>query len=359
MPLAQTAEQRQLADTVAGFVGRHAPTARTRAEFGRLAAGALPWYWAALVSQGLHAVHLAESDGGQGGDLTDLAVVLDEAGYGLLPGPFLPTMQAGAISQLAAPSGQRAATLADLAAGATAAVLLPGCGITATSTAAGWVLTGRSQPVPGLLSAQLLLVGASAAGERTVWLRVDPAAAGVSVRPADGVDLTRDIGMLAADGAVVGLDAVLTAIDPAAARAVAIALQAAEAAGVMRWCLDCAVGHVKVREQFGRPVGSFQAVKHKAGRLLVSVELATAAAWDAVRSLSADGARQALAVPAAAVVTLGSAVDAAVEAITLLGGIGVTWEHDIHLYLRRATVNRTMAGTPSEHRRRLADILGV
>jgi 3-oxochol-4-en-24-oyl-CoA dehydrogenase len=129
-----------------------------------------------------------------------------------------------------------------------------------------------------------------------------------------------------------------------AARAVAVALQAAEAAGVMRWCLDCAVSYIKVREQFGRPVGSFQAVKHKAGKLLVSVELAIAAAWDAVRSLNGDPAQRTLAVAGAAVATLGSAIDAAVDAITLLGGIGATWEHDVHLYWRRAMSLAAMTG---------------
>jgi 3-oxochol-4-en-24-oyl-CoA dehydrogenase len=157
MSIAVTAEQRQLAESVAGFVGRQAPIDRTRAELPGLGAGQPAWYWPALVGQGLHAVHLAESDGGQGGDLTDLAIAVEQAGYGLLPGPFLPTVLASATAQLAAATQPRAAMLADLAGGATAAVMLPGSGITATATSSGWALTGRSQPVLGLLSARVVL----------------------------------------------------------------------------------------------------------------------------------------------------------------------------------------------------------
>ncbi len=111
---------------------------------------------------------------------------------------------------------------------------------------------------------------------------------------------------------------------------------AADAAGVMRWCLDASVEYAKVREQFGQKIGSFQAIKHKAARLFVTCELAAAVAADAIRSLGQSLDQQRIATATAIAIGTGRAVDAAMEAITMHGGIAVTWEHDIHLYWRRA-----------------------
>jgi len=344
MSIAVTEDQQELAAAVSGFVARHAPVAATRDAFTALAAGQRPSHWAALVEQGLHAVHLPEEHGGQGGGLAELAVVLEEAGRGLLPGPFGATVLTSAVVCRAPAGDVRAELLDALVAGATAALVPPGAGLTAVRRGGAWVLDGRSGPVLGLLAADLLVVGA-AAGDRTVWLRLDPAAEGVQRIAEEGVDLTRDAGRLHLDGvAATAATAELGDLDPEAVRWLAAALGAAEVAGVLAWCVHATVEYAGVREQFGRPIGAFQAVKHKAARLFVTAELAAAAAWDAVRSLDQELDQQRLAVGGAAVVALGRAVDAVLEAVTLFGGIGFTWEHDVHLYWRRAMSLAAVAG---------------
>ncbi|GAA3392687.1 acyl-CoA dehydrogenase [Cryptosporangium minutisporangium] len=349
MSIAVTEEQQELSSAVRGFVARYAPVSGTREAFDALAVGERPAHWPALVAQGLHAVHLPEEHGGQGGGLAELAVVLEEAGRGLLPGPFGPTVLTSAVVSRASAGATRTALLDALAAGATAALVPPGDGLTAVASDGGWTLTGRSGPVLGLLAADVLVVGA-VAGDRTVWLRVDPSDSGGGAADRlrrvaeEGVDLTRDIGRLDLDGVAVPADAELDGVDADAVRYLITALRAAEVAGVMAWCVRSTVEYAMVREQFGRPIGSFQAVKHKAARLFVAAELAAAAAWDAVRSLDADVDQQRLAVGGAAVVALGRAVDAACEAVTLFGGIGYTWEHDVHLYWRRAMSLAAVSG---------------
>ncbi|SHN46605.1 acyl-CoA dehydrogenase [Cryptosporangium aurantiacum] len=333
MSIGVTEEQQELSAAVRGFAARHAPVSGTRELFAALAAGERPAHWAALVAQGLHAVHLPEENGGQGGGLAELAVVLEETGRGLLPGPFGPTVLTSAVVSRAPDGAVRTALLDALAGGVTAALVPPG--LTAEASDGGWTLSGRSGPVLGLLAADVLVVGA-VAGDRTVWLRMDPAADGVRRIVEEGVDLTRDVGRLDLDRTVVPADAELVGVDADAVRYLVTALSAAEAAGTMAWCVAATVEYALVREQFGRPIGSFQAVKHKAARLFVASELAAAAAWDAVRSLDQAADQQRLAVGGAAVVALGRAVDAACEAVTLFGGIGFTWEHDVHLYWRRA-----------------------
>jgi alkylation response protein AidB-like acyl-CoA dehydrogenase len=130
----------------------------------------------------------------------------------------------------------------------------------------------------------------------------------------------------------------------------AATLFAAEAAGIARWCLDTAVDYAKIREQFDRPIGSFQAVKHLCAEMLCRAEQAAALAWDAAR------APDSLSAPAAAALALDAAVDNAKDCIQILGGIGFTWEHDAHLYLRRALANRQLLGGGARWRRRVADL---
>ena len=138
-------------------------------------------------------------------------------------------------------------------------------------------------------------------------------------------------------------------------RDLAVTLGAAEAAGIAGWCLDTAVAYAKTREQFGRTIGSFQAIKHLCADMLARTELARAAAWDAARAVG-DGAEHTLAASVAAAVALDAAVDNAKDCIQILGGIGFTWEHDAHLYLRRAVALRQLLGPTSAWRGRAADL---
>ena len=150
---------------------------------------------------------------------------------------------------------------------------------------------------------------------------------------------------------------ILTGVSTDRVRELASTLFAAEASGVARWCFSTALAYVKVREQFGRPVGSFQAVKHKVANLFVRVEVMGAAAWDAARALHDSGEQRAIAAAEAAIVCLPGARDAALDAVTLLGGIGFSWEHDISLYWRRATASAQLLGGLDGPKRELAQLV--
>jgi alkylation response protein AidB-like acyl-CoA dehydrogenase len=153
----------------------------------------------------------------------------------------------------------------------------------------------------------------------------------------------------------IGDDQVLTG-DEDAVRSIAAALFAAEAAGLARWCQETGLAYAKVREQFGQTIGSFQAVKHKCARLLVELELMTASAWDAAVAAGQGADQFALAAASAGVLSLQGAVDLALETVTLLGGIGYTWEHDAHLYWRRAMSLASLLGPRRRWERRLGEL---
>ncbi|MGI5218605.1 acyl-CoA dehydrogenase [Nocardia sp. CA-290969] len=353
MPVALTADHAALAETVTGFAARHAGREYTRKHTEALQQGSRPDFWPDLVALGLTGVHLPESVGGQGGTLDDLAVVVAESGRALLPGPLLPTVVA---STVLAPAGEPAAreALRRLAEGATGAVIgAEQAGeLTAEAGAGGAAasLSGRTGLVLGAASAELFVVAATAEN-RTHWFLVERATAGVAVEVRDGADLGRDIGVVRFDRAAAApLD-----LDTGRAEAVAIALSAVEAAGVIRWCSDTATEYVKSRVQFGRPIGAFQAVQHRTAQLLITSELATAAAWDAVRGLGDEPGQRTHAVAGAVCTTLGNAVHAAVECLALHGAIGFTWEHDLHLYWRRAMALAGLAGPVESWELRLGD----
>jgi alkylation response protein AidB-like acyl-CoA dehydrogenase len=337
MPIAITPEQRQLAQAVAEFAGRHAPIDKTRAAFAALAAGELPTWWGDLVTQGFHAVHLPERLGGQGGELTDTACVVEAAAMALLPGPLLNTITAGAAVQFAEDTEFARALLGALAAGATATLVLPDhSDFAATPTGSGWRVHGTSGPCLGMCSAQKIIIPASTPDGETVWLALDNEKAELRVEPQNGTDLTVDVGTLRLDGHEISDTVVLTGFDGDRARCAAIALMSAAASGIIRWCVDAVTAHLRSREQFGRPIGTFQALQHKAAMLLVNSELATAAAWDAVRAADEAIDQHELAAAAAAIMAVSPAPDLVLEALTMFGAIGFTWEHDLHLYWRRA-----------------------
>ncbi|MBM0127041.1 acyl-CoA dehydrogenase [Pimelobacter simplex] len=333
MAIALTDDHRDLADSVAAWARRAAPIEATRAQLEDLAAGKRPEAWDALVQQGLHAIHLPEEDGGAGAGLTELAVVTEQLGRALHPGPFLSTVLASAVVATAPASPVRGTLLERFAEGATGA-LSDGDGITATPYDGGWLLHGETRPVLGLPGAELVVVRATTTAGAPVWCVVTPAAGEVVGEPA--TDLSRAVGRLALDGHAVSATGVLPAPATEQVELVAAALLAADAAGVARWFVDAVVAHVSTREQFGVPVGSFQAVQHKTALLLVKAETIGAVAWDAARAGGDSPAQQRLATAQVGLTALPAAVDVAAEGVLLFGGIGFTWEHDAHLYWRRA-----------------------
>lgn len=358
MTLGLTAEQQQLSDAAQQFAARHAPIGATRENFQALAAGKLPQWWEALVDNGFHAVHLPEHLGGQGGRLIDCACVLEAAAKALLPGPLLPTVTAGAVALLADTTPAADALLRRLAAGAPAAVILPGNGeFRARPDGPDWLVSGVSDVTAGVCSAQVILVAASDPGNEVVWALIDPENGGdpendsAATEPEDGTDIVTDVGRLRlTDHAAAG---VLTGIDPDRAECVAAALVAATTAGITQWCVEAVTAHLRIREQFGKVIGTFQALQHSAAMLLINSELATAAAWDAVRAADESLDQHRIAAAGAAVIAISPAPDLVLDALTMFGAIGFTWEHDVHLYWRRAISLAASIGPANRWARRL------
>lgn len=337
--LAITDEHNDLADSATGLLHRLGSRAAARAT---LEGGPShpAGFWTAAADLGWQGLAIPEAYGGSGFGLPELAVVLEAQGRELCPGPFLPTVAAAVVIDRCATEELRAALLPGLADGSTAAAL----GLSGHVHIAGHTAFGESPTVLGAPDADLLVL---VAGDDVVV--VDAHATGVTVTPLDGADTTRSIGSVTLDQ--VEATAVLRGAATKAHTAFRI-LAAAEAVGVSWAALDMAVEYAKVREQFGRTIGTFQAVKHHAANMLVAAELTTAAAWDAARADDLDDAWFGAAV--AAVQAIHSQVFNAENNIQLHGGIGFTWEHDAHLYLRRALTLAALTGAGADP---LADVV--
>ncbi len=276
--------------------------------------------WGTLPAEmGLSAIALPESAGGGGGTLLDQAVAIEAAAYALVPGPLLTTTVAGLMYDDA-----------DLRAGIAEGRITVGLGTSPLAVLDAVSTTHVSVPVD--------------AGH--VLVPVEQ----VQVNPGDSVDLTRGVGeVLIGDLATDGLPR----HDGPGAPLELIVLAAAEASGIARWCLDTAVDYAKVREQFGQKIGAFQAVKHLCAEMLEISESVTAAAWDAAEAAeharqTGNGDQARFAAGVAATVCFDGAVEVAKACIQVLGGIGFTFEHDSHLYLRRAIALRAFVGDTGE-----------
>ncbi|MEO3756956.1 acyl-CoA dehydrogenase [Mycobacterium sp. B14F4] len=357
MTLALTPEQKELAESVGQFAQRRAPLSAARDAFQTLAQGKLPEFWDELTANGFHAVHLPEDCGGQGGELLDAACVLEAAGKAALPGPLLPTVTAGAVALLAEPTPAAAALLARLAGGAPAAVVLPQtASLHAGADGDRWMITGESDVVPGICSASVVLVAARTDDGCPLWVPVETAHAAVSVAPVDGTDLLTDLGVIRLDRYPVAAADVLGGIDAGRAEFTAVALTACMSAGIAQWCVAAVTEHLRTREQFGTVIGTFQALQHSAAMLLVNTELAEAAAWDAVRAAGEPSDQHQIAAATAALMAVVPGPDLVLDALTMFGAIGFTWEHDLHLYWRRATSLAASIGTRSRWARRLGEL---
>ncbi|GMU78037.1 MAG: acyl-CoA dehydrogenase FadE22 [Acidimicrobiia bacterium] len=326
MSIALTDEHRALADVVRTFAADRGLTAAARAALEAADEGRPP-FWDELAGLGWLGLHLPEEHGGQGYGLEELAVVVEQLGAAVAPGPFLPTVLAAAVILEAGTADDHARLLPGLADGSVTAAV----GLSGTLTRTGDRISGDAGLVLGAGTADLLLLRV---GDDLAV--VDRAAATVATDP--GLDPTRRVGTVAVDGPAL---AVLQG-GLAVARRVGRTLAATEAAGGARTCTAMAVDYAKVREQFGRPIGSFQAVKHHCAEMLVATELAAAAAWDSARRAAADPVERDLAAAVAAAQALPAYRRCAEKSIQIHGGIGYTWEHDAHLHLRRAATLAAM-----------------
>ncbi|MFC1413091.1 acyl-CoA dehydrogenase [Streptacidiphilus sp. N1-12] len=346
MAIGITEDHRVLGAAVRKQLEREVPGAVVRAWSDGARVGRAPW-WDGLAGQGLLGLHLSGEHGGGDGGLLDLAVVLEEAGRAVLPDAYLPTVLASALLAAtgAGPLAKRLLpALAD--GGRTAAVALEPGGLSAAAEPGGWRLTGRTGPVLGGDRAELLLL-AAATEEGPAWFAVDREQ--VTVRQLRALDLTRGLAAIEADGPVLAEEQRLV-VAPETVRRLAGVLFAAEACGIAGWALDTAVAHARVREQFGRPIGRFQAVKHLCAQMLVRVERARAAVWQAARDPApTDGG-------IAAATGVEAAFENAKDCVQILGGIGFTWEHDAHLRLRRAVTLRQLLGSEQVLYREVAQL---
>lgn len=194
-------------------------------------------------------------------------------------------------------------------------------------------------------------------GER--WVALE--AAELDITPQPSLDIGRGAARIGADGAAVPEDAVLTGLTREEVTSVAAVLIGAEAAGIAEWAMDAAAEYAKVREQFGRPIGQFQGVKHRCARMAIAVEQARAAVWDAARAADQQAAREGdealrFAASVAAVTAPDAALTCTRDCIQVLGGIGFTWEHPAHRYLRRASTLRALCGHTNDWAVAVADL---
>ena len=309
-------------------------------------------HWADLAELGVFAIAVPEEHGGAGGDALDLAAALEEVTAALVPGPILPTLLAELVL-LTRPSHPAAKQLLpELAAGtASVAVAVDGnAEATATRLPGGALrVRGRFGPLLGAGSATHLLL---AAGD--TWFLLPAGHPGVRLTPRTPLDFSRTLADAELTDVVAAPDAVLDDLPPGRVLDLAALLAAVEATAIAGWCVRTATEYAKVRRQFGHPIGSFQAIKHLCAGMLCRAERCTALAWDAARALHTEPAEAALAASAAAAIALDAAVDNAKDCVQVLGGIGFTWEHDAHLYLRRALALRQLFGGGSRWRRRSA-----
>jgi alkylation response protein AidB-like acyl-CoA dehydrogenase len=356
MPIAINPEHQDLADSVRSLVARVAPLDVLHAAL-ETPIDNPPPYWRAAADQGLQGVHLAESVGGQGFGILELAVVLAEFGYGAVPGPFVPSAIASALISAHDPDAK---VLVDLASGAAIAAYALDAGLTATRHGDALVIRGEVRAVPGAAEASLLVLPVAIdSGEEWVVLRADQ----LEIEPVAGVDPLRPIAQVRANAIEVADDVALSDLSVVAAKALISTLLSAEAVGVARWATDTASDYAKIREQFGRPIGQFQAVKHKCAEMIADTERATAAVWDAARAV--DEAREnnwdtegsAVEFAAAVAATLAPAASqrCTQDCIQVHGGIGFTWEHDTNVYYRRALVLAAGFGRRSEYPQRVVD----
>lgn len=350
MPIGIGDDHDAFAEAVSGWAARAVPTAATRARFDDYAHGGRPAFWDELVAMGVPGLHIGEEHGGTGAGFVELAVALEQTGRALVPGPLLPSVTASAAVQEYGGGALAGELLGRFAEGALGACADSAGRVRLSRSGDGLVASGETPPVLGAAGAEHLVLAGDLDGE-TVWFAVTdvPSRTAVERKVEQGVDLTRDVARV-----------VLTEQDVPAARILGArgrdvtdlitTLQCAEAVALARWAQRTSLEYAGIREQFGRPIGSFQAIKHKCANLFVRIEVLTASVWDAVTAF--DGGQRdqfALAAARTAVVCRREVVDVILECLTLLGGIGNTWEHDIHLYWRRAVSLLAVGGSQDDH----------
>ena len=361
MPIGITAEHEELGVVARRFVEANAGSAVVRTAVDDAVPDAV--LWSKVRALGWTGLQIPEAMGGAGYGVVELAVVLEELGRGCVPGPFLPTVLAGMVLSEVADGETAKALLPDIATGGRVATVALTGALSGDAVADGLRLSGSLSPVLCASVADVALVPVDRGDGIPVWCALPLDDASVTVVEQESVDLTRRASRIDVDGAVVALDDAMTRLTTERIHELAAVVLAAEAIGVAQWCVDTASEYAKARVQFGRPIGQFQAVKHRCADMLARTELARAAVWDAARAV--DGASDdsesdngaSLAIAGAASLALDAAFENAKDCVQTLGGIGFTWEHDAHLYLRRAITLHQVGATPGRWREHAARLV--
>ncbi|NEA98851.1 acyl-CoA dehydrogenase family protein [Streptomyces sp. SID13726] len=362
--LAETDERRQLRAVLRDLLAENCGPEQVR-EQADSPRGYDPVLWDRLAGEiGVQGLTVPEDYGGAGYTFAELAVVMEETGRVLCPAPLLTTVVLAGNALL--DSGDRRACarwLPGIAAGeltATVAGFLHPADVTAERGPRGWVLRGEADFVPDGEGADLLLVAARAPdGQRLFACEPEPATCERVARRV--LDPTRRQALVRFRGAPaepVGEPGRATGVIDGVLEAGRVAL-AAEHVGGSAHALDALLAYLSARNQFGRAVGSFQAVKHRLADLLVEIEGARSASAYASACLAGRAPELPVAASAAAVACTGAYRLATTEHVQLHGGIGFTWEHPAHLHLRRARADEALFGTADDHRLRLAGLLGL
>jgi alkylation response protein AidB-like acyl-CoA dehydrogenase len=371
MNFAFSEEQEELRTAVHRFLQEKSPETEVR-RLMETEDGYDPAVWSQMADQlGLQSLIIPEEFGGSGFSYVELIVVLEEMGNALLCAPFFSTVALAANALLT--SGDDAAKkefLPGLASGQTIGTLaitedngrwdFEGIALEATDSGSGWTLDGhKSFVIDGHLANLILVVGRTKAG--LSLFAVDGDAAGLTRTSLPTMDQTRKQARLVFEST----PARLVGTDGGAAEGLtktldlaAVAL-AAEQVGGAQHCLDSSVDYAKNRIQFGRPIGSFQAIKHKCADMLLEVESAKSAAYYAGWAAAEDSDELPVVASLAKSYCSEAYFHAAAENIQIHGGIGFTWEHDAHLYFKRAKSSELLFGDPAYHRELLAQRIGI
>ena len=371
MNFAFSEEQEELRKSVRRFLEDKSPSTEVR-RLMETTEGYDPAVWSQMAQQlGLQGLAIPEEYGGSGYTYVERIVVLEEMGRALLCAPYFATVGLAANALLS--SGDDAAKkewLAGIASGDTIATVAltedsgrwdePGVTLAATKSGDGWTLDGhKSFVIDGHVASLIIVAARTAAG--VSLFAVDGGAAGLTRTPLATMDQTRKQARLefsATPARLIGADGGGWAVLSKTLDLAAVALAAEQVGGAQK-VLDMSVEYAKVRVQFGRPIGSFQAIKHKCADMLLEVESAKSAAYYAGWAAAEDSEELPTVACLAKAYCSDAYFHAAAENIQIHGGIGFTWEHDAHLYFKRAKSAELYLGDPTYHRELLAQRIGL
>jgi alkylation response protein AidB-like acyl-CoA dehydrogenase len=371
-----TEDQGLFRETTANFLDRTCPVSTVREWSEKEPAGFPDAWWRQGAALGWTSLLVSEADGGgsvSGHGLLDLTLVAEEMGRRVSPGPLGPTnVVAAALSEYGT-AAQRARHLPGILSGEAIATwclaevgssgLPESITLEATAGDSGFVLSGRKGAAQAAGESDFFVVAALVGGEPTQFL-VEADAPGVTVVPAEALDLTHRFAFVEFDHVALAADAVLGTVGGAAGQierlfGLAVTLQCASMVGAIDRILALTIEYSFDRFSFGRPLASYQALKHRFADLKLWTESSLATAGAAAHAVDA-GSEKAYELVSVAKSYIGDHAPAILsDCAQLHGGIGVTWDHDLHLYTRRVVEDRSLFGTPEEHRERIALVMGL